>query len=128
MISYQWTSALIGLAIAGTIFYLVRRNHLHGPFAVWWLLVSVAVILISIMPSMVDYIAALLGIAYPPILPVFIGMGLILIKMLTMDLERSRQERRIRRLTQRLAILEAQLPQKQPPSAPAQKPEHPEED
>jgi hypothetical protein len=42
-----------------------------------------------------------------------LGMGLILIKVLTMDLERSRQERKLRRLAQRLAMLEADLKQVQ---------------
>jgi hypothetical protein len=36
-------------------------------------------------------------------------MGLLLIKVLTMDLERSRQERTLRRLAQRLAMLETDL-------------------
>jgi len=51
-----------------------------------------------------------LGIHYPPTLLIVIGMGLILIKMLTMDLKRSEQERKIRALTQRLAILESEIP------------------
>lgn len=109
MIPYQWTSAVIGLAIGGTILYLVRRDHLHGPYAVWWLTVSVGVILISLFPTSVNTVAGLLGISYPPILAVMVGMGLLLIKVLTMDLERSRQERHIRRLTQRLAMLENEL-------------------
>ncbi len=45
-----------------------------------------------------------------------LGFGLLLIKILTMDLERSRQERLIRRLAQRLAMLEAQAPEKLDPS------------
>lgn len=109
MIPYQWTSAAIGLAIGGSILYLVRRDHLHGPYAVWWLTVSIGVVLVSLFPGMINRIAGLLGVSYPPILVVVIGIGLLLIKTLTMDLERSRQERRIRRLTQRLAMLEAEL-------------------
>jgi hypothetical protein len=50
-----------------------------------------------------------LGVHYPPTLLIVIGMGLILIKMLTMDLKRSEQERKIRALTQRLAILESEM-------------------
>jgi len=49
-------------------------------------------------------------VSYPPVLAIVLGFALLLIKILTMDLERSRQERMIRRLTQRLAILEAQAP------------------
>jgi hypothetical protein len=52
----------------------------------------------------------LMGVSYPPILAVVVGLGLVLIKMLTMDVERSRQERKIRRLTQQLAILEQRPP------------------
>ena len=111
MIPYQWTTAIIGLMVAGSILFLVRRDHMHGPYAVWWLASSVAVVLISLFPSFVNVVAGRLGIAYPPILPVFVGMGLILIKMLTMDLERSRQELKLRRLTQRMAMLEASLEQ-----------------
>ncbi|AHE98499.1 DUF2304 domain-containing protein [Thioalkalivibrio paradoxus] len=107
MIPYQWTSAAIGLLIAGAILYLVRRDHLHGPYAVWWLAASVVIVLVGLFPQAVNLVAHGLGISYPPILPVFLGMGLILIKMLTQDLERSRQELHLRRLTQRIAILEA---------------------
>lgn len=109
MIPYQWTTAIIGLMVAGSILFLVRRDHMHGPYAVWWLASSAAVVLISLFPGFVNLIARWLGVAYPPILPVFVGMGLILIKMLTMDLERSRQELKLRRLTQRMAMLEASL-------------------
>jgi hypothetical protein len=109
VIPYQWTSAAIGLLIAGTILFLVRRDHLHGPYAVWWLAVSAAVVVVSVFPGLVDQAASRLGIAYPPVLPVLVGMGLILIKILTMDVERSRQELHLRRLTQRIAMLEAQL-------------------
>lgn len=108
MISYQLTSTFIGLAIAGSILFLVRRDHLHGPYALWWLCVAGAVVLLGLFPRVTDYLAKLMGIGYPPILVIVLGLGLILIKMLTMDLERSRQERQIRRLAQRLAILEEQ--------------------
>ncbi|KFI23343.1 DUF2304 domain-containing protein [Nitrosococcus oceani] len=109
MIDYQWTSTLIGLLIAGLILFLVRRDHLHGPYAVWWLVVAAMVVVLGVFPRLFDTVAPLFGVAYPPILAVVLGMGLLLIKMLTMDLERSRQERKLRRLTQRLAMLETLL-------------------
>ena len=109
MISYQLTSTLIGASIAGSILYLVRRDRMHGPYAVWWLCVAAAVILLGLFPSLIDRLAALLGVNYPPILAIVLGLGLLMIKMLTMDLAHSRQERNIRRLTQRLALLESNL-------------------
>ena len=107
MITYQLTSTFIGLAIAGSILYLVRRDHLHGPYAFWWLCVAAIVVILGFFPRIFDIIARWVGVNYPPILAIVLGLGLILIKMLTMDLERSRQQRKIRRLAQRLAMLEA---------------------
>ncbi|WPL12757.1 MULTISPECIES: DUF2304 domain-containing protein [Thiorhodovibrio] len=105
--TYQVTSLVLGLLIAGTILWLVRRDHLHGPFAFWWIGVAATVALLGSWPRMFDWIAVFLGIGYPPILAVVLGFGLLLVKMLTMDIERSRQERRVRRLAQRMALLEA---------------------
>lgn len=110
MIPYQLTSTLIGLIIAGMIIFLVRRDHMHGPYAVWWLCVAAVVVLLGLFPQLIDGFALLVGVSYPPILAIVLGLGLILVKMLTMDLERSRQERKIRRLAQRLAMLEKQPP------------------
>jgi hypothetical protein len=107
--TYQLTSLVIGLALAATILILVRRAHLHGPHAVWWLALAAGIILLSIWPRLTDLIAPYLGVSYPPIVAVLLALGLMLVKMMSMDLQRSRQEQRIRRLAQRLALLEAQL-------------------
>jgi hypothetical protein len=53
-----------------------------------------------------DLLGRLLGIHYPPILAVLLGLCAVLIKLLFMDIHRSRQERQIRILTQRLGLLE----------------------
>jgi len=123
--TYQITSALLGLTIAFGILFLVRRDHLHGTYAVWWLGVAVIAMLLGLFPQITNWLAIRTGVGYPPILALVLGFGLLLIKMLTMDLERSRQERQIRRLAQRLALLEAQAPQSEldqsvsPPDPPA---------
>jgi hypothetical protein len=107
--SAHLTSLGIGIAIALTILFLVRKNHLMVSHAIWWLMVAVASITFGAFPWLIDRVGSVLGIHYPPILLVIIGLGLVLIKMLTMDLKRSEQERNIRALTQRLAIVESEL-------------------
>ncbi len=109
-VPYQLTSTIIALAIASIIFFLVRRDHMHGPYAIWWLCLAGIIVVLGFFPKLIDKLAQLLGVNYSPILIVVLGLGLVLIKMLTMDLERSRQERKIRRLAQRLAILEQRPP------------------
>jgi len=41
----QITSGVIAVLLAGSILYLVRRDHLHGSYAVWWLVVAAAILL-----------------------------------------------------------------------------------
>ena len=84
------TTLIIGAALALTIFYMVRKNHLHGPFAIWWLSVA----------------------SYPPTLLLVLAVSIILLKMLGLDLQRTMQEKKIRRLTQKIAILEKALKDK----------------
>lgn len=109
MLSAQITSAVLGIALAGAILFLVRRDHLHGPYAVWWLAVAAATLLLGAFPVLVVWLGRLTGIGYAPVLPIIIGLSLVLIRLLKLDIDRSRQERQIRRLTQKLAILEEDI-------------------
>jgi len=109
MISYQVTTAVLGLAIAAVLLWLLRRDRLHARHALWWSAVALAVVVLGLFPRLVDWVAGWLGVAYPPVLALVMAVGVILVKMLLMDLEHSRQERTLRRLAQRIAILEAEL-------------------
>ncbi len=123
MITYQLTSMAIGVLLAAVILLLVRRDHLHGPYAIWWIGAAATVALLGFFPRLFDMLALKLGVSYPPILAIVLGFSMLLVKILTMDLERSRQERLIRRLAQRLAMLEAQAPEAN--AANAAEPDHP---
>ncbi len=114
LFSYQLTSALLGIGLASIILFLVRRDELHGSFAVWWIITAFFILLFGLFPSLVDLIAIRLGIQYPPTLLLIVSIGLILVKMLTMDIAKSKQEQRLRRLTQRLAMLECDFYRSQP--------------
>lgn len=105
----QITSALIGALLAGAILYLVRRDHMHGSYALWWLAIAAAILVLGVFPPVIDWLGRVTGISYPPVLPIIVGIGMILIRMLRTDIDRSRQERQLRRLAQKLAILEQEL-------------------
>jgi len=109
MLTGQITSAILGVALAGAILFLVRRDHLHGPYAVWWFGVATATFVLGVFPSLVVWLGHATGIFYAPVLPIIIGLSLVLLRLLKLDIDRSKQERRIRRLTQKLAILEQEL-------------------
>jgi hypothetical protein len=105
----QITAGFIGVLLAGTILYLVRRDHLHGSYALWWLAIAAVILLLGVFPPVIDWLGRVTGIYYPPVLPIIVGIGMILIRMLKMDIDRSQQERQLRRLTQKLAILEQEI-------------------
>ena len=108
MIHYRWISAIIGFIIALAILWLIRRDHIHPHFTLWWLAVACGIIVFSAFPTLIDTIGNKLGISYPPVFLIIIALGLIAVKMLKMDMERSDLERRLRRLTQRLALFEGE--------------------
>ncbi|MDR3388406.1 MAG: DUF2304 domain-containing protein [Rudaea sp.] len=105
----QITAGVIGVLLAGAILYLVRRDHLHGSYALWWLAIAAVILLLGAFPPIIDWLGRAIGIYYPPVLPIIVGIGMILIRMLKMDIDRSQQERQLRRLTQKLAILEQEI-------------------
>lgn len=82
---------------------------MHGPYATWWLLIALSTIVLAIFPQLVDWIAMKLGVTYPPALLFVLAISMILVRMLTMDLALTRKERKIRRLTQKIAIIEDSL-------------------
>ena len=104
-------TSIVGILMGGAILYLVRRDHLHGSYALWWLAVAAAALLLGVFPKTIDWLGHMTGIAYPPVLPIIIGLGMVLLRMLRMDIDRSRSERQMRRLTQKIGILEQELAQ-----------------
>jgi len=106
--SYQLTSTILALGLAGIILWLIRRGHLHSRQALWWLFVTFIIVILGIFPKIIDWLALKLGVYYPPSLLFALSIGMILLKILSIDIQQSLMERRLRRLVQRLAILESE--------------------
>lgn len=102
-------TGIIGIATAITIVILIRRDHLHVRYGLWWTIAAVGFALLGLFPATFDEIAKYLGIAYSPILALTIAVAILVIKILVMDIERSRNAIRLNRLIQRLALLESDL-------------------
>ena len=105
----QFFSSIIGAVIAFMIYWLVRRDHLVPKQAIRWLLVAASILLLGMFPTLVDKLGHAVGIAYPPIIPLIIGLCAALVKILLMDIERNKLNITQDRLVQKLAMLEAEL-------------------
>ena len=88
---------------------LIRRDHLHVRFGLWWTAAAFTFALLGLFPAIFDTLARFLGIAYSPILALTFGAVILVIKILVMDIERSRNAIRMQRLIQRIALLESDL-------------------
>ena len=102
------TSA-IGLTVAALIILLIRTDRLHVTHGIAWLVAAFVMAGLGFAPSIFDSIATRLGITYAPALAFTLGFGLIIIKLLIDDIERSRLKMRNTRMIQRMAILENEL-------------------
>ena len=102
-------TGIIGIATAITIVVLIRKDHLHIRYGLWWTGAATAFAFLGLFPAFFDNFAKYLGIAYPPILALTLAVAILVIKILVMDIERSRNAIRMERLIQRIALLESDL-------------------
>ena len=105
----SWVTGTIGLIAAVIIVVLIRRDRLHVRYGLFWLGVAAAFVVLGLYPGASDDLARLLGVAYGPVLVLTLALTVVLIKLLTMDIDRSRTETRIVRLVQRVAMLESEI-------------------
>ena len=106
-----WISAAIGLLVAATILFLIRRDKLHVRHGVFWLLVALVFAGLGFAPPLVDWLARLIGVGYPPVLALVAAIAVLVIKILLMDIDQARHEVQLQRLIQRVAMLEGTLQQ-----------------
>lgn len=102
------TYALGLLGAAGTalfVFEMLRRGILREKFAALWLLVSLAVLLFAVFPSLLVALSGWLGIALPANLLFLMAAVLLLLVSVQLSFEISRVEARTRRLAEELALL-----------------------
>lgn len=100
------TTLALGAIIFLMIISMLRKGHLHLRYTIWWLAVALAALVFGVFPKLFDSLAAALGVSYPPSLLFGLSIAMLLVRLLALDIDRTRQENRIRQLTQRLAIHE----------------------
>ena len=102
-------TSIIGIIAAIVILILIRRDLLHVRYGLLWVAAAVVFALLGLFPAFFDNFAKYVGVAYPPVLALTIGVVVLVLKILVMDLERSRNAIRMQRLVQRIGLLESDL-------------------
>ncbi|SFM67431.1 DUF2304 domain-containing protein [Thermodesulforhabdus norvegica] len=109
MVYYKILTAAIGLLFLAIIIQMIRRDYLHPNYSIWWLFTGICISLLGIFPELADFVAPFLGIRYPPILVMIIGLVVIFFKSLISDIERTKNRAILRKLTQEVSILKEEL-------------------
>jgi hypothetical protein len=113
MRSYHLVVLVMAAGLAMGILYLVRRDHIYIRQGVFWIAIAVFSLALGLWPAVIDTIGTLLGIAYPPTLMLLAAIMVLVIKALLGDIALTKLKRDLRRLNQRIALIEADHPGKE---------------
>ena len=110
MKDYHLTVLVIGFGLAYGILHLVRRDHLYIRQGLFWIAIALLSLGFAIWPYLIDTMGNALGIAYPPTLLFLVAIVVLVVKSLLGDIAQTKLRRDLRRLNQRIALLEAEHP------------------
>ena len=119
MKSYQFAVLTMGLGLAVGILYLVRRDHIYIRQGLFWIITAFLSLVFGIFPFLIDTIGAALGVAYPPTLLLLVAIIVLVVKALLGDIALTKVHRDIRRLNQRMALLDVERSSSAPIGSPA---------
>ncbi|WP_042150706.1 MULTISPECIES: DUF2304 domain-containing protein [unclassified Pseudoalteromonas] len=106
---YQVFTASIAIIFFIIVFTLIRRDSILMGAAFRWFAIAIGTLILGVYPQLSDLAAGVLGISYPPILPVTIACLVLMVKVLLADIERAKTQVKLDRLAQRLAMLELEV-------------------
>ena len=105
----QVLAVTVSVALLVFIVEAVRRSRLNARYAILWLGAGAALLTLSIYRPLLDWVAQLFGIAYPPSLLFLVAFLFLLVIVLHFSLVLSSHRDSIRRLAQTVALLERNL-------------------
>jgi hypothetical protein len=89
---------------------LVRRRQLREKYAMLWMAVGAAVVVVSLSRGPMDSLARALGIQYGPTILFLIAIMFLMAVVAHLSWEVSRLEERTRKLAEELALMRPQKP------------------
>ena len=104
--------ALLGvITLLGIVVELVRRRLLSEGYSLLWLLTTIVLLILSIFRELLDVLASLVGIFYPPTALFVVGFGFVLLILLQFSVAVSRLSDQNKKLAQEIGLLKWRLGQ-----------------
>lgn len=88
---------------------LARRSKVRFSQFLWWSSTICTILIFGFFPTLIDILGQLAGVSYPPTLISIVGLGLLLIKVFSMDIYITQNEIRYRKIAQKIALLEKSI-------------------
>jgi hypothetical protein len=105
--------------ILAVVFGLIRQRKLREEYALLWLGASILLIIMSLWRDLLETVARIAGVAYPPSVLFLAAIVLGFLLAMHFSVSLSRLANQNKRLTQELALLKHQIEPEQTPSPPA---------
>ena len=102
----QIVAILAAAALILVLLELVRRRRLLERYALLWLFSALVLLGLAVWRGLLEDVASVLGVAYPPNALFLIAFGFVLALLLHFSLAVSRLSDQSKVLAQRLALLE----------------------
>lgn len=96
---------IFSLLIIVYIFYSIRKNKLDIPNSFIWIVFCVILLILSIWPTSLDWLANILGISYPPALFLTIAVVILFIMIFVQSKKIEDLHKKVIDLGQELSIL-----------------------
>jgi hypothetical protein len=96
-------------ALLVVLLELVRQRRLLERYALLWLLSALVLLSLSVWTGLLEAVADVIGVAYPPNALFLIAFGFVLVLLLHFSLAVSRLSDQTKVLAQRLALMEERL-------------------
>jgi len=109
----------VAAVIALVVVYYVRRWRLREEYSLLWLLLSAALIVLTIDQGVMEWAARRLDVAYSPAVLFFLALAFVAVMLFHYSLEISRLSDQNKMLAQEMSLLQAKLeaavPRRLPP-------------
>ncbi|MGN0555613.1 MAG: DUF2304 domain-containing protein [Candidatus Fimenecus sp.] len=103
--------ALIVVCVTACVYVLrkIRRAQMEIDDAIYWILVSIVLVIVSIFPQIPDFFSDLLGIQSPSNFVFLSVIFVVIVKLFSLSLEVSALKQKLKSTIQNVAIREKEL-------------------
>jgi len=109
MLYFRIFSIIGSIVLFALVIDFIRRGLLKEKYSVLWLAATVVIAVLSFKKELLDYLASIFGIAYPPSLLFIVAFIFVLLITLHFSVIISIQHEKNKRMVQELALLRESL-------------------